>query len=71
MFQFAHPCMLTCAGDYARNLLKNRIQFQTIGVTVHGFSVQRFRVQRSTQNAEPKTGNAYQDVYDHAESSSI
>ena len=35
-------------------------------VTVHGFSVQRFSVQRSNQNAEPKTGNAYQDVYDHA-----
>ena len=33
-----------------------------MSVTVHGFSVQR-----STQNAEPKTGNAYQDVYDHAE----
>ena len=61
-------------------------------VTVHGFSVQRFRVQNSAPsqaaeaaslieketpqrcgvtyedsavNAEPKTGNVYQDVYDH------
>ena len=36
-------------------------------VTVHVFSVQRFRVQDSGVNAEPKTGNAYQDVHDHAE----
>ena len=33
-------------------------------VTVHGFKGSE--VQSSTQNAEPKTGNAYQDVYDHA-----
>ena len=35
-------------------------------VTVLGFRVQGFRVQRSTQNAESKTGNACQDGYDHA-----
>ena len=28
--------------------------------------VQCSEVQRSTQNAESKTGNAYQDGYDHA-----
>ena len=27
--------------------------------------VQSSKVQSSTQNAEPKTGNGYQDVYDH------
>jgi len=33
---------------------------------VQRFKGSEFRIQRSTQNAEPKTGNAYQDVYDHA-----
>ena len=42
------------------------IPFSSYGSEVQGSEVQRFSVQSLTQNAEPKTRNAYQDVYDHA-----
>jgi hypothetical protein len=34
-----------------------------IRLTVQEFNVQRFRIKRSTQNAEPKTENAYPRLY--------